>query len=99
MPFLIGGLTGVLIAFLIGETPLGIVGFGLFGVIAAGTGAAKLWAPELFYWVMLGLLALFLVAAFSGVPVPRFLMMLPPVLLASRFVSGVASSLMGRSNA
>ena len=97
MTYLIGGLIGALLGLLIGASIPGIIGFAIFGLIAAASGAMQIGSVETFYWVMLLVLIVLLTAVFMGVAVPAFLVMLPIIMMVSRLFSSWGGGLLSRS--
>lgn len=96
MNYMVGGLTGLVVAFLIGASFPGMIGFALFGALAGILGAMEVGAVETFYWIMLLILVVLLAAAFFGIGVSSFLIMLPVVMMVSRLIAMWTSGLVTR---
>lgn len=96
MHILIGAITSVLLALLVGASLLGLVGFALFGALAGLLGAQRVGAVEMFYWIMVLIQIVLLALMWFGGSIPVFLVVLPVVLMISRLAAIWGTALAAR---
>ena len=97
LPQIAATIIGLLLAMILGATPLGTAGFVLLAVIAGFLATVLAPGSERVYWAAVGAVLLMIVLSYFGLNISGFLFAAPIVFALSNFAARLARKLSGQS--